>query len=87
MESNYGLCSETVEDLYSHDSCKDFQNSITVLFDAAQQDVFDTFIAMEVASLHEKLVNFGCESGTSLETLLTKDDILKKSRDLSQRAC
>ena len=66
---------------------KDFQNSITVLFDAAQQDVFDTFIAMEVASLHEKLVNFGCESGTSLETLLTKDDILKKSRDLSQRAC
>ena len=86
VESNYGLCSETVEDLYSHDSCKDFQNSITVLFDAAQQDVFDTFIAMEVASLHEKLVNFGCESGTSLETLLTKDDIFEKNLETYRNA-
>src|SRR5699024_9627550 len=86
VESNYGLCSETVEDLYSHDSCKDFQNSITVLFDAAQQDVFDTFIAMEVASLHEKLVDFGCESGTSLETLLTKDDIFEKNLETYRNA-
>lgn len=77
-ESNYGLSNDIVEGLYSYGSCQDFQGSVAALFDPAQQDIFDQFIEKEVKTLHKKLVDFGCESGTSLETLLVEGDVFNK---------
>ena len=78
VESNYGLNNDIVEGLYSYDRCKEFQSSVAALFDPVQQNTFDTFIEKEVETLHKKLIDLGCESGTSLETLLVEGDVFNK---------
>lgn len=86
VSSNYKLCSETIKLLYDCDSCNNFQESITVLFDTTQQCIFGTFVALEVETLHKKLSDFGCKTENTLEKLLIKKDLYQKGYDIYIKA-